>query len=169
MAADHIADILERLRALVGPVIEREGFELFDLELKPGRRGHLLRITIDVAGRESYDPPSQGGPAAVGIADCVRVTKALSPVLDVEDTISGAYTLEVSSPGVDRPLLTPAHFALAVGRRVRVKTRTPVAGESFFVVPLVEAGDDVIVLDVRGKNVEVPYRLISRASLEIEF
>ncbi len=171
MAADHIAETLERLAEAIAPIVEREGFELFDMELKRSSKGHLLRVTIDVQGRESY-PEAAGRAAAgetVGIHDCVRVAKALGPVLDVEDLVPGKYTLEVSSPGVNRVLKTPRHFELAVGRKVRVKTRIPVEGESFFIAPLVAADADRVVLDVRGSEVEVPYRLVSRAILEAEF
>jgi len=173
MAQERLAETIERIQALVLPVIEREGLELIDLEYKRGPKGYLLRLLVDRAGRTRYqgsardpEPPGEG----VSISDCVRVSKLVAPLLDVEDVIATAYTLEVSSPGVDRPLKTPAHFRAAVGLMVRVKTRVPVAGaDNFFIAPLAEADDERVVLDVRGARVEVPYRLIAAASIEYQF
>jgi ribosome maturation factor RimP len=89
-------------------------------------------------------------------------------VLDVEDAIRSAYNLEVSSPGLDRPLKTPHHFRLASGLTVRVKTRVPIDGENFFVAPLLKADDEEVVLSVRGAEVRIPYRHIRQARLEVQ-
>jgi ribosome maturation factor RimP len=166
--------MMQRLTALVEPVVTREGFELVDLAFRPAGRRHVLAVMIDRLGRESYAPPARVTDdetedlGTVGITDCVKISKALSPVLDVEDLITQAYTLEVSSPGLDRPLKTPRHFAMAQGLSARIKTRVPVAGESFFIAPIVSAGDEAVTIDVRGTQVEVPYRLIARANLEVQ-
>ena len=79
------------------------------------------------------------------------------------------YTFEVSSPGINRPLKTPRHFALAQGMQVRVKTRVPVGDAKFFIAPLTEVDDDGITLDVRGEPVHIPFRLVAKANLEFEF
>ncbi|MCB9728550.1 MAG: ribosome maturation factor RimP [Deltaproteobacteria bacterium] len=164
--------MMQRLAAVVEPVVTREGFELVDMAFRPAGRKHVLAVMIDRLGRESYAPPARDESAedlgTVGIADCVRVSKALSPVLDVEDLITTAYTLEVSSPGLDRPLKTPRHFAMARGMAARIKTRVPVEGESFFIAPIVEAGDETVTIEHRGAPLEVPYRLIARANLEVQ-
>lgn len=94
-----------RVRALIEPVVASEGLELFDLE----QAGPILRVTVD----------REGG---VDIDDITRTTRAISRTLDEHDPISGGYTLEVSSPGLERMLRTPAHYAWAVGRTVAVKT-----------------------------------------------
>lgn len=169
MADEQLAESLERLHDIVGSVVSREGFELVDLQLKRAQKGHLLRIYIDRAGRTTYLPPKrdEGPPTeSVGIADCVRVSKSLGPVLDVEDAIPSAYTLEVSSPGLNRPLKTPRHFELARGCTVRLKTRVPVEGESFFIGGLRDVTDEGIVLDLKGDSLDVPYRWISQANIE---
>lgn len=178
MADERLAETIAKLNATIEPALERMGYELVHLELKRAGRGKMmLRVLIDFVGRDSYDPPQRGesGEPAPGelppidISDCIKVTKTLSPLLDVEDPIGSAYTFEVSSPGVNRPLTRPRHFELAVGKDVRVKTRVPVAGESFFIARLEEASEEGIALDVRGAQVSIPYRLISKANLEFKF
>jgi len=172
MPSEHIAETLDQLHEIVEGVVVREGYELVDLELGGGRQRKRLLVMIDRPGRTTYAAPPRGGeatgPAPVGIVDCVKVTKALGPVLDVEDAIHSAYNLEVSSPGLDRPLKTPDHFRLAKGLMVRVKTRVPIDGESFFVASLLTADDDEVVLSVRGGEIRIPYRHIRQARLEVQ-
>lgn len=171
MADERLAETLTRLEDLIGPVIEGEGFELVHFTYKPGAHGYMLRLMIDRPGRSSYAAPKTAEERialGVTIDDCAVVSRAVGPALEVEDVIPSAYTLEVSSPGVDRPLVKPAHFALALGMKVRLKTRVPVAGESFFIAELKAVESSHIVLDVRGEDVEVPYRLVSKANLEME-
>ncbi len=174
MGNERLAETIDRLIGMIEPVAAREGFELVDLVLNRGPKRYLLRVMIDRAGRVDYKPPARvpGETLAtdgVSVTDCARVSKLISPLLDVEDLIADAYTLEVSSPGVNRPLRTPSHFRRAVGMKTRVKTRVPVDGESFFIAPIATADDEAVTLDVRGESVVVPYRLIQRANLEFEF
>ncbi len=170
-----LAETLQRLNEVVRSVVEGEGFEMLELECRPQKGRTVLRVTIDRLGRESFMPPSRRkggeGPVAagIGIADCSRISKAISPVLDVEDLIADNYVLEVSSPGVNRPLKTPGHFKMAEGMKVRVETRAPLEGQKVFTATLVAGNDDVIVLDASGKQIEIPYRMISRANLEFVF
>lgn len=176
MSEERLAETIERLHRLVEPLLAREGLELIDLELKRGPKRALLRVTIDKADRTAYRGSAVRDPDAplseeVGIADCTRISRELSPLLDVEDVISTAYVLEVTSPGVNRPLKRVRHFKLAVGCDVRIKTRVPMppSNESFFIARLLEASDESIALDVRGARVEIPYRLISQAHIEYRF
>ena len=172
MAKEHIAETLDHLHDIVNGVVTREGYELVDLELGGGKARQRLLVMIDRPGRTTYKAPKRGevaeGPPAVGIGDCVKITKALGPVLDVEDAIRSAYNLEVSSPGLDRPLKTPRHFELAQDMLVRVKTRVPIEGENFFVATLVGSNDDTITLLVRDSEIEIPYRHIRQARLEVQ-
>lgn len=178
--SERLAEQIARLRALTEPVLAREGLELFDLELKRGPKRFLLRITIDKPGDSPYlgRAPHKGNddgppvvPDTVGIEDCTRISKLLGPLFDVEDVLPSAYLLEVGSPGVNRPLKTPAHFKRAVGLQVRVKTRVPVgpSKETFLIATLTAAGDDGLTLDVRKTAVEIPYRLVAQASIEYQF
>jgi len=171
MADERLAETLTRLEDLIEPVIAGEGFELVQLTYKPASNGYLLRLIIDRPGRESYAAPKTAEERiaqGVTIDDCAIVSRAVGPALEVEDVIPSAYTLEVSSPGLNRPLVKREHFSLAVGMKIRVKTRVPVAGESFFIADLTSAEPNHIVLDVRGEDVQVPYRLVSKANLEME-
>ena len=175
MAKEHLAETLQRLHEIVEPVLDADGLELVELQLQRGPRRYLLRVLIDRKGRVDYRPPpadkTEDAAALDGVTidDCARTSKALSPLLDVEDVIAGAYTLEVSSPGVNRPLRKPAHFARAVGEKVRVKTRVPIGGTNLHVAPLLSADDDRIVIEVGDEHIEVPYRLISKANLDFDF
>ena len=180
MSEERLAETLERLIGLIDPVLAREGLERVDLELKRGPKRYLLKLTIDKQSTAPYrgvaptkhDASPEDG---VGIDDCIRISKTLGPILDGEDVLPTAYNLEISSPGVHRPLLRADHFRRAIGLDVRVKTRIPVAPaeggqpESFFIAPLIEAGDETFVLDVRGRRTEIAYRLVSQANIEYRF
>ncbi|EQD48717.1 protein belonging to Uncharacterized protein family UPF0090 [mine drainage metagenome] len=101
----------------------------------------------------------------VGIEDCERVSREVSALLDVEDPIPTAYTLEVSSPGFDRVLRTRAHFARFAGERVFVELATPREGRRRYTGTLVAAGDAGIELDVDGERVAVRYEELAKARL----
>ncbi len=113
------ASLLEQLRAVVDPVLRGEGCELVDLEYRREGRGRVLRIFMDK-------------PGGVRLADCQRVSEQVGDILDVENLIPHAYTLEVSSPGLERPLTRPEDFLRFAGRAVRVSTFAPVEGQRHF-------------------------------------
>lgn len=175
MANERLAERFEHIEAAIVPLVEREGFELVDFELKRGPKRALLRITLDRAGVERYVGSLKeararpAGERGVTISDCARMSKLIGPILDVEDLVPSPYNLEVSSPGVNRPLRTPSHFARAVGLTVRVKTRVPVDGDKLFIAELLEADDERLVLGVGERRVEVPYRHVSKANIEFQF
>jgi ribosome maturation factor RimP len=141
--ADAIAHELE-------PVVTALGLELFDVELSAG----LVRVTVDRAGGVDLD----------GLA---AANKAVSAVLDRMDPIAGRYTLEVSSPGVERRLRTAAHFSGAVGETVSIRL---VDGETRRVQgPLTAADDDAVVLEGPDGPVRIPYASIERARTVFEW
>jgi len=127
-------DTVERVRGLVAPVVAAVNAELYDLELAGG----VLRITVD--------RPIEG----VGIDLIGRLTRDISHILDEADPIPGQYTLEVSSPGLERTLRRPEHFARAVGSLVSLKTRAGVEGERRLTGELVAADDLTVTVAVRG-------------------
>ena len=142
-----------QLASIVRSAVEALGYELVGVEfLSRAKAGHLLRVYID----------SERG---VGLGDCEKVSHQVSGVLDVEDPISGQYALEVSSPGLDRPLFELAHFERFVGRLARVKLHTALHGRSNFkgVIQAVTGGD--VVMQVDGQPVRLPFAQIASARL----
>ena len=142
----------QELIRLLEPTIERMGYELTDLELKVGGRSGLVRIFID---------QDEG----VDIDDCEAVSRQVSAILDVEDPLPGNYTLEVSSPGLDRTLTKPAHFQRFMGEDVRVKLRFPLAGRRNFLGALKSADEENIEVEVDGEAHKLPIATIESARL----
>jgi ribosome maturation factor RimP len=143
----------ERLIALIEPVLARMGYELVELEYSYGRAHAQLRLYIDREG---------GG---VGLDDCERVSREVSSLLDVEDPIPSAYTLEVSSPGFDRVLRTQAHFGRFVGSRVFVELKEPRAGRRRYTGTLLTVDASGIALEVDQEQVAVAFSEIGKARL----
>lgn len=126
----------EMLRILE-PTVVRMGFELADLEVQIGRGRGLLRLFID-------------SPAGVTVDDCEAVSREVSSVLDVEDPIVGVYTLEVSSPGLDRRLTKPEHFDRFAGAQLQVKLRLPLEGRRRFTGELIAREGEVVAVRCEG-------------------
>ena len=123
------------LRALVESGVNALGFDLVDVELAGGRNHQTLRVYIDCHGGITVD-------------DCADVSRHLSALFDVEDPIPGSYTLEVSSPGLDRPLVSPADFRKFRGEDVKIRMRDAIAGRRNFTGRLLDVTDDHIVVEV---------------------
>jgi ribosome maturation factor RimP len=156
-----------RLKEAAARVAASHGLELFDLQLRREAAGWVLRVTID------RPESSQGAEESVGIEDCQRVSRDFSALLDVEDDltsgITGGYTLEVSSPGLDRPLRGERDYRRFIGRLAKVVTEAPVNGQSHFTGRLtgIETGD---LLLTEGRRVHrIPLDRIKRARLDVEF
>ena len=150
-----MADVVERVRALADRVAAGYGLDVFDVQYRREGPGLVLRIQLDRPG------PAATAEGSVSIDDCARVSRALSALLDVEDAVPTAYTLEVSSPGLDRPLRTPEHFRAAIGSRV--KLRTP--GRKRFSGEVVTAGDTAVPIRSNDEELEIPYDEIVRGNL----
>ena len=139
------------LRRLIEPAVAALGFELVGVEFKSGRRG-LLRVYID----------SDDG---VTVDDCQDVSHQVSALLDVEDPIPGQYSLEVSSPGLDRPLFRAADFERFAGQEVRVRLVAPLQGRRKFRGVLVGMRDDRVVVQVEEQELVVSLDEIDEARL----
>ncbi len=148
---------VKQLEPLIAPVITGQGYELVDVEFKTEMGGWILRVFIDKEGGVSLD-------------DCATVSRELSAVLDVEDAIPQHYSLEVSSPGLDRPLKKEADFARFVGKKAKIRTRHPV-GESRrnFSGTLVAVEGGKVKIDVGDQVCEVPVDDVEKANLVYEF
>ena len=153
-------DIPEDLRSLIEPVVEDHDCELVDVEAvtSSSRRG-LLRITID----------RKEGDGRVAVERCAEISREIGTQLDVRDEISGAYNLEVSSPGLDRILSREKDFAAACGQEVKLKTRRPVGGRRKFKGRLLEFSDGIVVLSVDGSQFQVPFTEVERANSMYQF
>lgn len=142
----------ERLIALIEPVAARLGYELVELEFAAGRAHGVVRLFID---RE----------AGVTLEDCAAVSRAVSALLDSEDPIPHAYSLEVSSPGFDRVLRTRAHFGRFVGSRVFVELKEPRAGRRRYTGKLLTVDEAGIELEVEREHVAMTFAEIGKARL----
>lgn len=153
--------IAEQVRRLLEPVLERDGFELVDVEWLRQAGRWTLRIFVD-------------RPGGVGIDECQAVSRTVEPILDVEDVIEPAYDLEVSSPGLDRPLRKARDFERYAGRRVHVKGYAPIetaAGQparKHWTGTLRGFHDGVVELDVDGVVHRIPLDQIAKAHVEYD-
>jgi ribosome maturation factor RimP len=135
---------VERLWAVIEPYVAAEGIELDDLEIVGKEPGVVVRVTLDADG-------------GVGVERLAEVSRRLSRLFDEEDPVNGAYTLEVSSPGLERKLRRPSHFAKSVGRDVKVKSRSQIGGDFGHRGVLVSVNEDGFVVDVDGEEREIAY------------
>lgn len=146
-----------QLEELIAPVVESLECELWGLEYSVQGRRSMLRIFIDKQ------------PDGVLVEDCEKVSRQVSSVLDVEDPISGEYTLEVSSPGMDRPLFKLAHFEKYVGHRVALRLRVAFEGRRKFQGLLKGIEDGEIVLEAGDEEYLLPFELIDKANVVPQF
>lgn len=140
------------LRTLIEPAVQALKYELVDVELVGGGAQAVLRIYID-------------SPEGINVDDCAKVSRQVSALLDVEDPIPGHYTLEVSSPGLDRPLVTHADFVRFTGALIKAKVTQPILGRRNFTGRLVEVDGDRIVVEVDNESYDLTLSNIEKARL----
>jgi ribosome maturation factor RimP len=145
--------VSDKLQSLLAPLVEDLGYEFVGIEYQSNPKNRLIRLYID--------RPEDG----VGIEDCERVSREVSALLDVEDPVSGQYTLEVSSPGIERPLFTGAQFARFVGEMAKVMMTAPIDGRRKFKGVIVGADDEQVVLEIDGERHTLPVADVHRAHL----
>ena len=156
--------VVEKVRDIAGRVAADRGLEIFDVQFRREAPGMVLRIQIDRPG------PAATAEDSVSVEDCAHISRELSAILDVEDVVPAAYTLEVSSPGLDRPLRRPDDFRRFAGRQAKIVMRQKVDGQGYFRGKLGGLdGADVLIESENGKMHRVPFELITRANLEVEF
>jgi ribosome maturation factor RimP len=148
----------ERVQAVGERVTAARGFELTDVEVRHDRGGHVVRLYVD----------KEGG---IGLAELQSVSEEVSAILDAEDPIPSSYTLEVSSPGLDRPLKKEGDYRRFAGRLARVSSYEPLEGRRHWTGRLlgVEDGMVSVSLEKEGVVVKIPFAKISHARLEVEF
>lgn len=149
-------NVARTVAELVAPLVEACGIELVEVDyVKEGGRW-FLRILIDK-------------PGGIMVEDCELISRRIDPVLDTHDPVPHAYTLEVSSPGVDRPLNKLADYQRFAGERIRLTTFVPMDGQRRFIGILGPANEHFITLDVDGKQVVIPMEQVASARLAFQF
>ena len=146
---------VSRIWELATQIAHREGMEVVEVELRRegSRGGRVLRLYLD----------KDGGP---NIDELGRVSRQLSELLDTQDIVEGSYTLEVSSPGINRPLKKPEHFQRFIGKRVRVRTGDMIDGRRSFLGILNEISGENIKIEVEGKQYQIPFSMIEKSNYE---
>ncbi len=161
-----MADKATDISNLLSPTVQALGLELLGVEYLPAPGGALLRLYIDIPQDAVGDAES---PRMVGIEDCESVSREVSAQLDVEDPISSHYTLEVSSPGVDRPLFTPAQFARFLGEQAKIGLKLPQDGRRKLQGKIVAVEGERIDVELDAKpepqRVSVVFENIEKARL----
>jgi len=155
---------LEQIRAIADRVAASRGLTVWDIQSRRETTGHVVRVFIDRPG------PAATPDDSVSIEDCEQVNREMSTILDVEDPLPFAYTLEVSSPGLDRPLRGEDDYRRFAGRMAKVVVSEAVDNQKAFEGRLrgVE-GNDVMLEAPNGRVHRLPLRLITRGRLEVEF
>ena len=151
--------MLDKIRGVAERVTSGRGYELADVELKRERGGYLVRLYVD----------REGG---IGLADLQSVSEEVSAILDAEDPVPTAYTLEVSSPGLDRPLKTEADYRRFLGRLARLSSYEPVEGRRHWTGRLTSFEDGVVGVTLEkegGLLCRIPFAKIAHGRLEVEF
>jgi len=150
--------VASKVEEIAQRVVESEGMELVEVEVKGGGNQRLVRISIDK-------------PAGVTHADCELVSQQVGTILDVEDVVPGGrYTLEVSSPGVERKLLKPQDYQRFQGKKAKVTLREPVDGRRTWEGTLAGLVDNTVALEVgQGQTIRFPFEQVQKANLKFEW
>lgn len=157
-------DVIERVREAAGRVAGGYGLEIFDVQFRREASGMVLRVRLDRPG------PGARAEESVSVDDCANVSRDLSAILDVEDIVPTAYTLEVSSPGLDRPLRGIDDYRRFAGRRAKLVLSERLDGQGFVKGRLAGVDGDAVLVDADDRRQwRVPVGIITRANLEVEF
>ncbi len=150
--------IEQQTKELIKDIVQEHGLRLFDVEYRPEGRGWTLRVIVDKFG-------------GVNIGDLERLSRTISPLLDVEDFIPHSYHLEVTSPGLTRELKKPEHFAFFIGRLIKVITKEPIEGKRELVGFIDDIENGILKVRIKGEDkiVHIPLSAIAKARLEVEW
>ena len=165
-----LTQLIDRIRAIAERVAGSYGLEIFDVQFRRESNGWMLRIFIDLP---DTDAAPASADASVTIDDCEHVSRDVSAILDVEETIDHRFTLEVSSPGLDRPLRRARDYRRFAGRLAKIVVTEAVDNQKHFagrLRGLAEDVQDAVVIETApGKRHVIPFSLITRARLDVEF
>src|ERR1700685_2932617 len=150
------SEVTSRIEEIAERVARSEGIEVVEVEVKGGGKNQFVRISIDK-------------PEGVTHADCEFISQQVGAILDVENVVPGHYTLEVSSPGVERKLLKPHDFERFQGKKAKVTLRAPVENQRHWAGVLACFADGVVSLDAAGKQIHFPVEQVEKANLKFEW
>jgi len=156
LIGDREGQLVAQLTRMIEPVVRDLGLELVDLVFRRETHGWVLRLVID------SDPP-------VTLDDCSRVSREVGYLLEVEDPIDHPYNLEVSSPGLDRPLKRLKDFQRSLGKKAKVVTKEPVQGENVFVGVLSQVSESCLTIQGERGETRIPMEKVARARLVVEW
>jgi len=148
-------EIVDRVRAIILPIALNEGMEVVDIEYRRESGGWVLRVILDKEGGVTLD-------------DCTRVSQEAGRSLDVEDIIPTSYALEVSSPGLTRPLKTEKDFMKYLHRLVKVKTVDPIENRRQFKGTLLGVSEKGVEIQAEGRTFQIPLSNVAKANLEVD-
>jgi ribosome maturation factor RimP len=167
-----MSSVQNKLTTLITPVVESLGCELWGLEYLVQGRQATLRVYIEKTVVDSADEVADDvetddtkKEAGIGLHDCEKVSRQISSVLDVEDPIASHYTLEVSSPGMDRPLFSLQHYVSSVGEKVSIKLSRKFDERKNFTGVIVGVENDEVILRVEDEEYVLPVELIDKANI----
>jgi ribosome maturation factor RimP len=149
-------EIVDRVRAIADPILSNEGMELVEIEYRRESKGWVLRLYIDKVGGATLD-------------DCTRISQEVGRSLDVEDFISTPYTLEISSPGLSRPLKKEKDFMKYRNQMIKVKTVDPIENRRQFNGKLLGISEDRIEIEMDGGIFQISLSNVAKANLEIDW
>ncbi len=148
--------VLNRVRELAAPILEDLGLELFDLAFKKAGGHQILRVFIDKKGGVTLD-------------DCQRASREISALLDVKDIVPGSYSLEVSSPGINRPIRNEQEFQQYQGNKIKVRLFTTISDQKTFIGINRGVERDTLRLEISpGREVRIPVHEVAKANLEVD-
>ena len=154
--AGRVFSITEQVAGLVEPSLEDMGFELVDVEYLSVHGKWVLRLYIDKEGGVTLD-------------DCASVSREIGDLIDIKDVIVHQYVLEVSSPGLDRPLKKEKDFERAIGKKIKVKTITAVEGRRNYIGYLRNFQEGILYMELESGRVHLPWKDVDKANLVYEF
>jgi ribosome maturation factor RimP len=156
MSETAAEQIIDTIASLAAPIFADLGLELVEVQFRREQAGWVLRLIIYRS-------------TGITVDDCAKVSREVSRLLDVEDLIDQPYHLEVTSPGLDRPLKTARDFARYQGQKVKVVTNTPIKEQHVITGLIAQVGETGVTVTTEGESIAVPYERIARAKLVIEF
>lgn len=145
-----------KVASLVEPILQEMGFELIDVEFLHSQGRWILRLTVDREGGITVD-------------DCARVSRELGDLLDVKDLIRQRYFFEVSSPGLDRPLKREKDLLRALGKKIKVRMKTPIQGRRNYFGLLTDFSDGTLYMEMEQGEAALPWAQVQKANLVYEF